>query len=397
MIFFYFIFKFFLIEFEDLMKSQSLKSFEEKNSFVSFYEKDPLPDSDYAFVSIYSGEPDNSTFGYYQSIILLGSSLKILSPEIDRVLILKFKPNLDNKLLKVLNKVWTHIIIRPYIKWPDEFEISDKQQQLFFKYHAWSLFGYKKVLLLGADIMIFVDLSKIFKFPTPSSTTDFLLYSLNQRSVNINTDFILIEPNFFDYFGLLYETIKSFQIDNIDTPLDHYVINKYFNDRFSIFPLNFLHENGGNPNSILEIQHKHYYEIRAMGVHFGKDNKPWIKTNFSLYSEIWKLLASNLNEQLDIPIYIGTVTNSNGDFFNSFYRNQRQASFPEYDLDEEDQNEIFYFEPIKETKKNLIIFLLLILSLLFLIFHLYNITNFENSKNKKKKFFEFIQLINDSD
>jgi len=378
--------------------------FAEKNAFLCQKSRDVPPKTPYAFVSVFSGDSE-PIFGYLQMLVVLGFSLKTVSPQIDRVLIIPDSFHVDEQFITFLGKVWTHILYRPFIMWPHGSNVSPESQSKLFKLQAWSLVQYEKVLLLGADIMVFSDLSHVFTWPTPSSAFDFYHYEMNHMTPLFNSDFFLLHPNYIDYVGLLETAIEYSTNPEKDSNrfgvYDGAVLNKYFQGSVHFFPLKTIHENGGSSSTIFGDPYREIKVIRVTSVHYGKNTKPWMKNRRSLYSDVWKIFASNFYEKLDIPFSIGPVPEHSEEIIRVFFNNAAKKKKESF-LSTEDEDEIEYYDiyPVivhSGTRKNITMLMLLLFALALMLKQTIGTSNPFNVflKKMEKKIYEFVKLDED--
>ncbi|EAY14090.1 Glycosyl transferase family 8 protein [Trichomonas vaginalis G3] len=359
---------------EDFIENITRDNFLEKNmQLISEFVDNP-PKSTYAFVTIYSNDIPRH-FGYLQMLVVLGYSLKVFNPTIDRVVICHEAFRRDAAVVKILNKAWTHVLYRSPIIWPDEFDRDQVINKKWFKFHAWTLLQYKKVMLIGADTMLLTDPSPLFRWQTPSSSYYFSDFKLKDEGPMINPDFMLIEPNLDDFCQLLEQTLpyvlnptKDQQIYGRDESAP---INIVFRSRISLFPITYNHENGGYKHTICgnPLTDK-FHELRCAFIHFTGEGKPWKR--WSLYAAIWTCFARIFNERLDLPF---KNKEKNEKVSESVYKlfflqaDQTKKYFQVEEDEYDEDNEIgddYYPEPIRSgARRNFtMLFLLLFASLL---------------------------------
>lgn len=358
-------------------------NFLEKNLENIGMKKDLPPRSQYAFVTIYSNDIAKQ-FGYLQMLVVLGYSLKVFNPTIDRVVVCHEAFENDAPVVKILRKAWTHVIFRKVIRWPDEFDRDKVINAKWFKFHAWTLTQYKKVLLMGADTMLFTDPSPLFHYQTPAASYYHSDYDLKSDGPLFNPDFMLIEPNLIDFNNLLEESLPYIFATTKDEYMygkdDSAPINRVFRGRINLFPIFFNHENGGYKHTICgDPLSDSFKQLRCAFIHFTGAGKPWKK--FSLYSVIWHCFAKIFNERLDLPFKSKGTDMFSEYVYKTFFleASQQKKYYQIDDVDYDEENEIgddYYPEIIHSgARRNFtMLFLILFLSLLFAK-HIANIYN----------------------
>ena len=163
-------------------------------------DNDPLPTSQYAFVSYYSG--DDQWSHYYLNVLMQGYALSCLSPKYDRVLLLPTNLELDQSSLNRLQKVFTYIIRRPFMKWTCYFssgiEEDKRDKHIWFKLQAYTLFQYRRIILFGPNVLISKDPSQYFRNGN-SAPPDYQLWTLSHLGIIRNYDFQVIVLNHIAY------------------------------------------------------------------------------------------------------------------------------------------------------------------------------------------------------
>ena len=342
----------------------------------SFESEDPKPHYKQAYVSCYSYDIQ-PYFGYLQMLIVLGYTLKTLSPQYDRVLIVWEKLAKEEQIMSILKKVWTHIIVRPYIKWPGNRTISNEDQALWFKLYTWTLTQYNKICYIGADTLIFRDISEVFNYNPPAAAYDMTEYGFTDSFLRFQHDFFLLKPSWDDFAQLMFLATnyvdhphkESYHIGSHDAA----VLHRYYGNDISILPLVMMHENGGNKKTILQDPYHPTSKILSKGAHFDGDTKPW-KRRMTVYSEVWMLLASSCYEKLDVPFSAGSLGQQGEDLINLLFGNAAEfnklraiAESIQQEEEEEMMQDIYPDITHSGVRRNItMIFLVLFISLLML-------------------------------
>ena len=278
---------------------------------------DKSPNSQYAFVTSYTGESDDK-YSFLQCIITLGGMLETVSPGYDRVLLIPSEIEISSSVSTILSKVWTHILKRNFLNCTSD--SSDADEDYLFKLQAWTLTQYSKVLYIAADVLPLDDLSPLFSQNSPAAALDSIKYSMNQYNSFFNTDFMLFKPNKLDFSSLVRQVLINHSSDKQTTP-DAFVINTVMQERISLFPLNTIIECGSKVKTILN-EYPLNGTLHAKAIHYGHESKPWL-TNTPL-GNLWKLFASNINERISVPSTYMTLFNIQEDsesvdnFFETF-------------------------------------------------------------------------------
>lgn len=337
--------------------------------------QDLPPRSKYAFVSSYSNDLAPS-FDYIQMLTVLGHSLKMFNPTIDRVVIVREEFRRDAAICRILEKAWTHILFRPVLKWPEQFNPKKLYHAKWFKFQAWTLTQYEKILYIGADTMIFTDLTQAFRWNTPSSAYYMTDYGPKDNGVMFNPDFMLIEPDLLKYVELLETTTKYLKSPGKDDKTlgkdDLAPLNIVYRSEISLYPLAIMHENGGYKHTILgNARDPQFRYIYACGVHFAGKGKPW--NRWSAYTEIWKCIGFVFYEKLDLPFKLRNVPiNANAIYkmiFDDYVKEGRKFIVLEQE-EEEEQGDDFYPEIVHSGTRRVMSMICLItfISLLALKF-----------------------------
>lgn len=350
--------------------------FTDMNILRAKREKDMPPRSRYAYVSVYSTDI-REHFGYLQMLTVLGYSLMTLSPNYDRVLIVSQQLSEAEQLMSVVKKVWTHVIIRPHIKWPPNYHPGKTENNFWFKFQIYTLTQYEKICFLGADTLIFRDISPVFDWNTPSSGYDMMEYSLLDHGHRFNHDFLLIRPSLDDYSRLLELCLNYVGSPEKDQhkygTFDTAVLQKYYSNHITIMPLVIMHENRGYKRTILQDPSHPTSRILSSAAHFGGDSKPW-KKRMTIYSEVWMIFASNVYEKLDVPFSAGQLGQAEEEIVNILFGQAAEANRLKkiqeglkYDDDDDGLVELYPNPQHSGTRRNVtMLFLVLLISLLFL-------------------------------
>ena len=329
---------------EDKPKILTEENFIEENLEYIQNLHDPLPKSSVAYVTTYTND-ESPYFGYLQHLIALGYTLKLLNPNIDRVVIVRQEFKEQASIIKLIEKSWTHILFRSPLKWPTHFyKKGDVYHAKWFKFYAWTLTQYKKILVVGCDILVFVDLSMLFTYKAPAASYYFSEYSLKQEGPFFNSDFMLIEPDMSAFASLLRLTLPYINNENKDSILfgsdDSAPLHLYYQREITLLPMFVVHENGGYKHTILgNPQDPTMRTIRACAVHFPNGGKPWKR--YTLYSEVWAALSLVIFEKLDIPFHVKSgYTLHATKLWNQIYGDTNAKKLfwsPDVDTDEDDE------------------------------------------------------------
>lgn len=347
----------------------------EANLFYSNNTYDIPPRSKMAYVTSYSNDIA-PTFDYIQMLTVLGYSLKLFNPTIDRVVIVREEFRRDVTLRKILEKSWTHVLYRPVLKWPDSFNPKQLYHAKWFKYHAWTLTQYEKILYMGADLMVFTDLSVLFRWQPPAAAYYLTDYSPKDDGPIFNSDLMLIQPDKLIFTQLIELTTRYLKQPARDESTlgrdDSAPLNLVYRQNISLFPIYVCHENGGYKHTVLgNARDTNFHVIYAASVHFVGKGKPW--NRWSVYTEIWKALASIFYEKLDLPFRLkGVAQNANSIyklFFDDYVKEGKKFVTVE-DEEEEDPGDDFYPEIVKSGARRVISMICLVtfISLLVLKF-----------------------------
>ncbi|EAX95445.1 Glycosyl transferase family 8 protein [Trichomonas vaginalis G3] len=339
-------------------------------------EKDMPPRSRYAYVSVYSSDIQEH-FGYLQMLTVLGYSLKTLSPNYDRVLIVSQPLSEAEQLMNVVKKVWTHIIVRPHIKWPNEYHPGKSENAFWFKFQIYTLTQYEKICFFGADTLVFRDVSFVFDYEAPSSGYDIQTYGLLESGFRFNHDFLLIKPSLDDYSRLLevcldYVGHPEKDANSIGT-YDTAVLTKFYAGNIHLLPILCMHENRGYKRTILQDPSHPTSKILSSAAHFGGDSKPW-KKRMTIYSEVWMIFASNVYEKLDVPFSAGQLGQAEEEIVNILFGQAAEANRLKkiqeglkYDDDDDGLVELYPNPAHSGTRRNVtMLFLVLFISMLLL-------------------------------
>ena len=329
---------------EDQPKILTEDNFIEENLEIIKNFNDPLPHSSVAYVTTYSND-EPPYFGYLQHLIELGYTLKILNPNIDRVVIIRqeFKEQLN--IIKLIEKSWTHILFRPPIKWPTHFyKNGDVYHAKWFKFYAWTLTQYRKIIIMGCDLLVFVDLSMLFMYKAPAASYYFSEYTMRDEGPFFNSDFMLIEPDLNVFASILRLTLPYINHEQKDEYLigayDSAPLHLYYQREITILPLFVLHENGGYKYTMLgNPRDPNMHVVRTCAVHFTGHGKPWKR--YTIYSEAWAAFAIVIFEKLDIPFHVkSSYTFHATKLWNQVYGDSSAKKLfwsPDADIDEDDE------------------------------------------------------------
>lgn len=242
-----------------------------------YYFNDEPAKTRYGYISCYSG--DDSDGHFFILSVVLGYSLMQVSPNFDRILMIPTEMKIPEERIRDLRKVWTHIIHRPYVQWPEgHLNPRESDKYLWFKLNAWSVTGWEKLLWTGNDVFFRRDPSSIFEFPTPTSIIDHYVYGMGDYGPITNGDFFLFRPSLRDYAGLKKmglawnaKSHKSAWTGSIDQGL----IAEYFEGNITVAPQWYQFEVPGNARSMLGYNTKP--DPRVVSFHFPSLAKPWRK------------------------------------------------------------------------------------------------------------------------
>ena len=300
-----FFFKIFIILSKEIL-NQYPKSY--------YYFKDPPAHTRYGYISGYTGDDDQGHF--FVLAITCGYSLMKTNPNFDRVLLIPTEMKIPENRMEILKKIWTHIVRRPYIQWPDGYiDIHARDMYLWFKLNAWSVVGWEKLLWTGTDVIFRRDSSSIFDFPAPTSIIDHYVYGMSHLGPVTNGDFFLFKPSLRDYAGLKrLGLLWSRDPDSFGHklqlkgsswtgPHDQGLITQYFDGNITTAPQWYQLEVPGNPLSILGFNNTENPDPRVVSFHFPSLLKPW-KKDIGPYSRAWSIIAHEafdyLNETIDL-------------------------------------------------------------------------------------------------
>lgn len=276
------------------------KNLTEMEDITTFFD-DPPPRSRYAFISGYTC--DDSEEHFLILAITCGYSLMKVSPNYDRVLLIPTTMDIPKSKLKILKSIWTHIVRRPYIKWPDGYKDKTQRDTAFwFKLNAWSVTGWEKLLWTGTDVIFRRDPSTIFKYPAPTSIIDHFVYGFSHLGPVTNGDFIMFKPSLRDFAGMKLLGMNwsrnpdeyGFKLQKQGAswtgPHDQGLISQYFDGNITVAPQWYQLEVPGNPQSILGYNNTETPDPRVVSFHYPSLFKPW-KNNIGPYSNAWANVA----------------------------------------------------------------------------------------------------------
>lgn len=280
------------------------------NSF--YYFKDPPAKTRYAYVSGYTGDDDAGHF--FILAITCGYSLNRTSPNFDRVLLIPTGMKIPEYRMNLLKKIWTHILYRPYIQWPDGYiDTHARDMYLWFKLNVWSVVGWEKLLWTGTDVVFRRDPSSIFEYPPPCSIIDHYVYGMSHLGPVTNGDFLLLEPSL-----KVYSDLKSLARDwakdpdeyghklqlqgaSWTGPHDQGLITQYFDGNITTMPQWYQLEVPGNVASMLGLNNTEDPDPRVISFHFPSTIKPW-KKDAGPYSRAWSYIAHEAFDYLNFSI-----------------------------------------------------------------------------------------------
>lgn len=276
------------------------------------YFNDPPPRTRYAYLSGYTGDDEQGRF--FALAITCGYSLKKMSPNFDRVLLIPTEMNVPPERMELLTKIWTHILRRPYLKWPDGYtDTHARDMFLWFKLNAWSVVGWEKMLWTGSDVVWRRDPSEIFEFPAPCSIIDHYVYGMSHLGPVTNGDFFLFKPSLRDYVKMkklaliwsrdpdAYGHKLQLQGASWTGPHDQGLIIQYFDGNITTAPQWFQLEVPGSHYSMLGFNNTEDPDPRVMSFHFPSTIKPW-KRDAGPYTRAWSRIAHEAFDYLEYPI-----------------------------------------------------------------------------------------------
>lgn len=169
---------------------------------------------------------------------------------------------------------------------------------------------YEKILYIGADTLVFQDLTIAFCWQAPAAAYYLTDYSIKDNGILFNPDFMLIEPDLNKYVELIEITTKYLKNPAKDEKElgrdDMAVLNLLYRGEISVFPIQMMHENGGYKHTVLgNPRDINFHVIYSAGCHFAGKGKPWLR--WSIYTEIWKCFALVFYEKLDLPFRLRGV------------------------------------------------------------------------------------------
>lgn len=292
----------------------TLPTFPEKNAttFInaSTFFNDPPPRSRYAYISGYTS--DDSEDHFFILAITCGYSLMKVSPNYDRVLLIPSAMEIPKDKLRNLKSVWTHIIRRPYVQWPDGYKDRSMRDTAFwFKLNAWSVTGWEKLLWTGIDVIFRRDPSTIFNYPAPTSIIDHFVYGFSHLGPVTNGDFLMFKPSLRDFAGMKLLGMNwsrnpddyGFRLQQQGAswtgPHDQGLISQYFDGNITVAPQWYQLEVPGNPQSILGYNNTDNPDPRVVSFHYPSLFKPW-KNNIGPYSNAWANVAQEALNSLNM-------------------------------------------------------------------------------------------------
>lgn len=256
-----------------------------------YYFNDEPAKTRYGYISGYTGDDRDGHF--FILSVVLGYSLMQVSPNFDRVLMIPTEMKIPEERMQALRKVWTHIIYRPYVQWPEgHLYQRDSDKYLWFKLNAWSVTGWEKLLWTGNDVFFRRDPSRIFDFPTPTSIIDHYIYSMGDYGPITNGDFFLFRPSLRDYAGLkklgLTWNAKR-QKSSWTGSIDQGLIAEYFEGNITVAPQWYQFEVPGNVRSMLGYNSSQP-DPRIISFHFPSLAKPW-RRHAGAFTTAWVNVA----------------------------------------------------------------------------------------------------------
>ncbi|EAY21366.1 hypothetical protein TVAG_167410 [Trichomonas vaginalis G3] len=216
--------------------------------------------------------------------------------------------------MKLLKQIWTHILYRPYIQWPDGYiDTHARDMYLWFKLNAWSVVGWEKLLWTGTDVVFRRDPSSVFDFPPPCSIIDHYVYGMSHIGPVTNGDFFLLKPSL-----KTYSEMKTLALDwakdpdeyghklqlqgaSWTGPHDQGLITQYFDGNITTVPQWYQLEVPGNPASMLGLNNTENPDPRVISFHFPSTIKPW-KKDAGPYSHAWSAIAYEAFDYLQVSI-----------------------------------------------------------------------------------------------
>ena len=251
------------------------------------HEDDKIPNSKYAFCTVYSA--DDHWNHFLMSVLVLGYSLASVSPRFDRVLILPSSMEFEENDMKRLTQTWTHIIRRPFVKFPCEKESQrmkdPRDAQIWFKLQAFSLYQYERIIYLSPQTFVVRDISDAFEFYPPAAPPDFQTWGVSHLGAVRNLDFFVLAPSEINYknitkkgcewiaepIGRMNQIVSTFQSDRNKPlgPYDNGLLEDFYYGRLTTMPAFYQFEVLDNrfPIPITDPR------IRTYRFSFGK--RPW--------------------------------------------------------------------------------------------------------------------------
>ncbi|EAY04801.1 hypothetical protein TVAG_305510 [Trichomonas vaginalis G3] len=275
---------------------------------------DPMPTSKYAYVTYYSG--DDHWSHYLLSVIVLGQTLASLSPKYDRVLLIPSKMEFEESVLKTIKESWTHIIHRPFIKWPCETKLEDpRDNHIWFKLQIFSLYQYSKVLYIPPNALVAKDPSIAFSFVTPSAPLDYQTWGYSHLGAVRNLDFLVVTPSqttldnvttkgcnwIHQPVGYSREINQAFRGDrnkNIG-PYDNGLIEEFYFGKFTTIPSFYQFELVKSKTPLKKT------DPRIVTYRFPQGTKPWDQgpnQQSEIISDAWIKVAVQTHENLNLTI-----------------------------------------------------------------------------------------------
>ncbi|OHT14388.1 hypothetical protein TRFO_43081 [Tritrichomonas foetus] len=273
---------------------------------------DPPRHSQYAYVSYYSYD-DHQWSHYFLNILVLGCSLKSLSPQYDRVLMIPSGMKFDEKRLDQIKKVWSHIVFRSYVKWNcTKSENKTSEKQLWFKLQMFTLIQYDKIVYIGPNILIVRDPSILFSYGIVAAPADYQAWRYSKYGIIHNHELGLYFPNLEDYNSLTsqckFVTNPTYLAKDFG-PYDNGLLEFYFRFDMVTLPEYWQYEIFSTELAT-KFSPSNPHDQRIISYRYSVDSRPWETSSVirnSLFSQIYVQAVIKtyefLGESLDLQKY----------------------------------------------------------------------------------------------
>ena len=262
--------------------------------------------SNHAYVLAITGDDEQRYETLKVSII--GYILSILSPKIDRVLLIPTTFQATYEVEERIGKYFTHVYRTPFINFPCKNKIEKlNHKHIWFKLNAWTITNYESILWIGHESFFIKDPSSIFNFKPPAAPPDFQIWNFSEFGPIHNNDLLLIKPSIRDF-----KLLKKMACDWISKPefgnrntnqsflgaFDNGLIELFYKDEFTTLSKYWQYEITENFkfNSSDEIFNSNIKSFRFTNGYF-----PW-ENSKNIISQTWILIAEKVFLELGIVI-----------------------------------------------------------------------------------------------